>query len=178
MNRGLRIQARAITRDTLKPVFDLQPLLLLRSVYERRMPPLLRRLGEQPGAPVYPIRWTSERQRRYVMALLRANDNLPYRRTGQLSRSWKHTLRLLPQSGIITVFSGVPYARYVTGGLDTEGDNRYTPQQEFHRRTGWRPAQPVIREAYRDIYDDVLRGWTEQLRRNAAGFNVRIRSGF
>ncbi len=42
-------------------------------------------LRAEPGPPRYPIRWKSERQRRYVMAKLRRENNLPYRRTHALS---------------------------------------------------------------------------------------------
>ena len=42
-----------------------------------------------PGRkPSYPINWDSERQRRFVLAMLREKDNLPYQRTGALPAGW------------------------------------------------------------------------------------------
>ena len=44
----------------------------------------------QPGRPVvYPINWDSEKQRRFVIAKLKAENNLPYKRTGSYVNSWK-----------------------------------------------------------------------------------------
>lgn len=43
-----------------------------------------------PGKPVtYPIKWDSEKQRRYVMAMLREQNDLPYTRKGGYVASWK-----------------------------------------------------------------------------------------
>lgn len=42
-----------------------------------------------PGKkPTYPIKWDSEKQRRYVIAMLRERGNLPYRRTNALPSGW------------------------------------------------------------------------------------------
>jgi len=48
----------------------------------------LRRAPRPNNASDYPLVWRSERQRRYVMAKLRREDNLPYQRSGRLTRSW------------------------------------------------------------------------------------------
>lgn len=43
-----------------------------------------------PGQPIsYPVNWDSEKQRRYVIAMLRGQNNLPYNRTGRLPGAWK-----------------------------------------------------------------------------------------
>ena len=39
--------------------------------------------------PSYPIQWDSEKQRRFVLAMLGADDNLPYHRTDALPRAWE-----------------------------------------------------------------------------------------
>lgn len=42
------------------------------------------------GDPItYPVNWDNERQRRFVMAKLRKEGNLPYKRTGQYALGWK-----------------------------------------------------------------------------------------
>jgi hypothetical protein len=46
----------------------------------------------ESGSPsTSPVQWDSEKQRKYVMAKLRKDDNLPYKRTGEYQRSWKKT---------------------------------------------------------------------------------------
>lgn len=43
-----------------------------------------------PGKPVtYPIQWDSDKQRMFVMAKLRRENNLPYKRTGAYVNGWK-----------------------------------------------------------------------------------------
>lgn len=43
-----------------------------------------------PGAAItYPVQWDSDKQRRYVMAKLRSEGNLPYRRTDGYINGWR-----------------------------------------------------------------------------------------
>lgn len=43
-----------------------------------------------PGSPItYPVSWDSEKQKRFVIAMLRERGNLPYNRTGRLPAGWK-----------------------------------------------------------------------------------------
>lgn len=51
----------------------------------------------------YPLAWKSERQRRYVMAKLRREDNLPYQRTGRLTNSWDVRYVGLKDGGAVEV---------------------------------------------------------------------------
>jgi hypothetical protein len=84
-------------------------------------------LMQAPGAVKYPILWTSERQRRFVMAKLRRENNLPYRRTGKLLRGWKVASSPIDNGLGISVSNNDPAARYVIGDR----------QQVFHALTGW-----------------------------------------
>jgi len=161
----------------LKDALAVKPYPLLLKAAAQRLPEMRRRLAEAPARPAYPIQWTSERQRRYVMALLRANDNLPYRRTRALERGWQSVVRPETFGASITTFSAVPYAKFVQGGLNVPvGSSAFPPQQRFHQISGWRPAQPVISAAMRTIRDDVVRQYAQQLERQTVGFNVRIRT--
>jgi len=46
----------------------------------------------KPGIPVtYPIQWDSEKQRRFVMAKLTKDNDLPYTRKGDYIQGWKKT---------------------------------------------------------------------------------------
>lgn len=51
---------------------------------------LIRRIMARPGLAVrYPINWDSQKQKRYVMAKLRREGNLPYQRTGEHASGWE-----------------------------------------------------------------------------------------
>jgi len=122
----------------------------------------LQRFRQEPGRPRYPIRWTSERQRRFVMAKLTRENNLPYRRTGALVKAWDvnvdyqqvsrweafqiNLLRFLAEFGvgtrpqapaagvIVEVTNDSPIEQYVTG----------IHQQGFHQDTGWYKSKTVL----------------------------------
>jgi hypothetical protein len=174
---GLKVRVRAIRPEALKNALAVKPYVLLLRAASRRLPHLRQRLAQAPARPAYPIQWTSERQRRYVMALLRANDNLPYRRTERLERGWQSVIRPEAFGASITTFNAMPYAKFVQGGLNVPvGSSAFPPQQRFHRISGWRPAQPIIVEAMTTIRDDVVEQYARQLERQTIGFNVRIRT--
>ena len=108
-----------------------------------------------PGPPKYPLRWASEKQRRYVMAKLRRENNLPYQRTGDLLAGFKVTWQRGKQGGLLDISNeamasdGVPLVEYVMGAS----------QQPFHSDTGW----PFIYEDFESIGDEatdmLIEGW-------------------
>lgn len=50
----------------------------------------IKRQMSAPGKPItYPVQWDSEKQRRYVIAKLREEGNLPYTRTDAYRNGWK-----------------------------------------------------------------------------------------
>src|SRR5690349_14856833 len=61
--------------------------------YERK---ILDELAYEPPRFTGKRIWTSEKQRHYVMWLLRSTNNLPYKRTHKLSESWRVTLVTAP----------------------------------------------------------------------------------
>ena len=81
-----------------------------------------------PGAVRYPIQWTSDRQRRYVMAMLREQDNLSYKRTGETVNSIHFKYGQGGGSDYVAAETESPYAPFVVGQY----------QQKFHRNTGWK----------------------------------------
>lgn len=145
-------QAMAKARGTVDRV-AVQPTVAQLGAY----PP--RRLGMK-------MRWRSERQRRYVMAMLSATDNLPYKRTGALGRGWHGEVKVDPRSKGLRIRiwndamqprwkTGEPvrYARFVQGdigiGLSRRSAVRYDQaMQPFHKDRGWQPAAPIIRRGY------------------------------
>lgn len=138
---------------------------------------LLTKLQQQPGAPKYPIRWTSERQRRAFFATDGFGRGIPTRRTGAVSQAWSVTvnyeqitrvqaftanlLKFLsrlkvaqppdppPAAVLIDVSNPVSYERYVTG----------YDQQGFHRDTGWIYAPTVIETGFKEAEGIVSGDW-------------------
>jgi len=102
-------------------------------------------LTNYPGKPRYPLRWKSERQRRYVMAKLRRENNLPYRRTGQLAAGWRVVSNTRGDIGEIAILNSTAYVRYV------QGDDA----QPFHRDTGW-PQFALIFAAWEPRLQDAF----------------------
>lgn len=106
--------------------------------YERK---LLDELAYEPPRFTGKRIWTSEKQRHYVMWLLRSTNNLPYRRTGKLSKSWRVTLVTAPGGMAIRVDNPVKYAGFVVGRLRPRGKD---PQQAMHVQGGWPKASQTI----------------------------------
>lgn len=65
--------------------------------------------------PTYPLKWKSDKQRRYVMAKLRKAGNIPYERTGKFQRAWKVTAVKDKSGGVITVSNDSGITEYVAG---------------------------------------------------------------
>ncbi len=106
---------------------------------------LLARLQVKPNKPTYPLRWKSERQRRYVMAKLREEGNLPYQRTDKLLNSYELELVEEPTSAILRLVNTDPKARFVVGD----------DAQPFHLDTGWVQMAPVVADG-REEAEDLL----------------------
>lgn len=93
----------------------------------------------------YPLEWTSDRQRKAVMAKLREQDNFPFQRSGALQDAWQVFADIDGAgSATIIVQNTKDYARYVVGSLaqDTVAASRF--QQRFHAITGWPLASETV----------------------------------
>lgn len=91
---------------------------VLRRISREVLPPIERELQRiiadyTPPKPDYPIKWKSDRQRKYVMALLRRTNNLPYKRTGLINRSWQIEAGVKGGTVSVSATNTSPYARYV-----------------------------------------------------------------
>lgn len=84
-------------------------------IYQKMLP----RLQTEPGKPGYPLTWRSPKQRRFVMAKLRREGNLPYQRTHGLARGWRVNVIYAPSNNVeitdITITNSAPYADFVVG---------------------------------------------------------------
>lgn len=86
----------------------------------RRLEPELLALvsTEPPTADnYYPLPWKSKKQQRFVMAKLRREGNLPYKRTHKLIKSWRVVFKPTQDQvvGDITLENIDPKARFVVG---------------------------------------------------------------
>lgn len=122
---------------------------LTQTAFRRQAQRIARRvraeLRTEPPPPTYPLQWKSQRQRRYVLAKLRREGNLPYQRTGRLLRGWEVSYNTDNFGGLLEVENDTSYARYV------QGDDA----QPMHLATGWTQAAEVVAK-YREEAEDAL----------------------
>lgn len=112
-------------------------------------------LNRDPGPVRRPIAWISERQKKHVIAKLRREGNLPYRRTGAV-RKWKADARRntkSAESGVdIHISNEAPYSKYVYG-------NR---QQPFHSNTGWFNVDFFVNVQQKgELRSAIIRTWND-----------------
>lgn len=111
---------------------------------------LIVELSQEPGAPRYPLRWKSAKQRRKVMAMLRERGQIPYMRTHKISQGWRVVLeRLSDGEGVFGVVNTAPGVAFVQGDY----------AQPYHLDTGWVQAAPII-VSYEDaLQDELINAW-------------------
>ena len=106
-------------------------------------------LTKLPGSPRYPLRWKSDKQRKFVMAKLRRMGGPPYMRSGRIRRGWKSEINpgeVLIVNEARDPESGKFYGEYVFG----------KDQQPFHKDTGWtKESDSVTRQIVRPIVDSI-----------------------
>lgn len=110
---------------------------------------VLKIVAVEPGKPNYPLRWASAKQRRYVMAKLRAENNIPYQRTHEFVKAWDAKFKFDADGGAFEVENKSPIARYVVG----------EDQQPFHSDTGWLNAEEVINDYAQIVMDVYAETW-------------------
>jgi hypothetical protein len=77
-----------IVRSGLADIGAEVPRIARKDIYD--MMTEVRRIMQTPGKRIsYPVKWDSDKQRRYVIAMLRSKNNLPYNRTDGLPKGWK-----------------------------------------------------------------------------------------
>ncbi len=114
-------------------------------------------LSTEPGKPKYPIRWTSERQRKFVMAKLRKMGQIPYIRTGKYAKAWEWFAKSTQSGGLFVIQNtaktsrGEPLEQYVQG----------IHQQGFHKDTGWVSTEPTLQKAGQKAELLLITGWLD-----------------
>lgn len=126
---------------------DFVDTITTRTINEDVAPVMLPDFQQEPGPAVHPIAWTSPKQRRYVMAMIRKGViRSPYVRTHALSQSWKLMLVYDP-NGIVSVVMV-----NTSSVVDFVEGNR---QQGFHADTGWFYANDKAQEWVGIITDEM-----------------------
>lgn len=109
------------------------------------------------GKPVtYPIQWDSERQRRFVMAKLRAENNLPYKRIGAYQRGW--TVTKLPDGYSLSnthPAGAIGGTLNVASGSGLGGGSFQSWQSRIHRGR-WPALMPIVLQALVDLPKRVI----------------------
>lgn len=120
---------------------------------KRLEPELLALVGAEPPTAdnYYPLPWKSVKQRRYVMAKLRREGNLPYKRTHKLIKSWRVVFKPTQEQvvGNVTLENIDPKARWVVGD----------DAQPMFLKIGWLQGadavsqmRPVVEERLIDLW--------------------------
>lgn len=130
-------------------------------IRRRYLTPMMRELKNQTPPhrsypQDYPIQYVSEKQRRFVMALLRGK---PYKRTHGLSKGWYYRMRTSGSKISVTIGNRRNYAGYVIGkfgvGISKRQIKRYLkPMQPFHKKTGWKPAHKTVQKYLLNAQED------------------------
>ena len=112
------------------------------NAYLKYVAPVMAELTKQIAPPNYPIQWTSDKQRKFVMALLRRKarelglpDDAPinYQRTGDIQDNWETKIKIVPTGTRMEFTNPTPYTKFVFGSLNQRSlsEARQT-QQGFH----------------------------------------------
>lgn len=139
-------QVHAIIPDHIEAYAkrDLRPSVSQRVDTTLRVEPPVRSWPDD-----YPIEWTSEKQRRYVMAFVLerdANGNIiPYERTHEYVHGWHVQGNYAHGLTAIEVFHDSDVADFIGGRR----------QQRFHRITGWANAPDTLQVLSIDLNDRI-----------------------
>lgn len=110
---------------------------------------LMKRFRVIPGKPHYPIRWTSERQRRAFFATKGFERGIPTIRTNKMINSWRLEHDTDSDGGVYSLTNDSGYEEFVTGIY----------QQGFHADTGWYESQSLIADAWVELEDVIIETW-------------------
>ena len=113
---------------------------------------LLTQLRTAPGPPRYPLKWRSEKQRRFVMAKLRRENNLPYKRKSPgLVDGWELETAFEVDSGGISLIHPWDGIRFVVGPLGSDVRQPMFPH--------WFDADALLESAAGDAEDILVQSW-------------------
>ena len=142
--------------------FDEMVREISEEVYKVHAPNILTLLRQSVARPTYPIEWKSERQRRFVLALLtreaKANGTYPdisYKPTGKLAAGWTSEVRSLPTGATLSFANPADFAEFAYGSLNQRSlGEAARPQQPFHKDR-YVLAAEVIGDGFSEIRKDI-----------------------
>lgn len=103
----------------------------------------LAKLKTIPGKPRYPIRWSSERQRKAYFASRGFGRGIPSMRTGEIVGAWQGQFVATSEGGTLTLINSNPAVQYLQGAR----------VQGFHLDTGWVQIDDVVTDAHKEMGD-------------------------
>lgn len=142
----VKVVGADIVRQGLQDLEAQIPKIGRKGIYDM-MVRVRSRLAQKPRRPSYPINWDSEKQRRYVLALLRRKDNLPYKPTGRYESNWK----IIKRERGYMLENNAPMARYLSGDYTGAG------QSNIHAGR---------RLVFMDVVDEEIKGLDEEIDRS------------
>jgi hypothetical protein len=102
----------------------------------------------------YPIEWTSDKQRKYVMGYVL--NGKKHQRTNRLVKGWKYKLHVYNRKISLKIYNEEEESKFVFGkvgiGTSIRSIKRYSVgklgerPQRFHRITGWKLAYPLVQK--------------------------------
>lgn len=134
--------------------------------------PMMLELKDKPRKRTYPdeypIEYVSDKQERFVRALL---GGKPYKRSNRIVNGWGYKIRVNRGRFSIEVANKIPEFKYVVGligtGTSRRSIKRYLkPMQPFHMITGWKPAHETITEYVTEAREDAretIREWLREV---------------
>jgi len=103
-------------------------------------------LTTEPGPPVYPLRWQSDRQRMAFFASNGFGRGIPTGRTGDLLGGWSVRLQRLENAVELSLINPVDAVEYVQG--------RFV--QMMHLDTGYIQIDDVVDDFFREAEDTTV----------------------
>jgi hypothetical protein len=119
--------------------------------------PMVAEISTEPAEWKGKRRWKSERQRIFVITMLRKAGNLPYKRTHALAKGWRVLFSLAEAGGEMALANPSPVMRFVAG----------SDAQPMHIQSGWPQLAPTVAK-YQPIAVRVLVETWQKMNRNAA----------
>lgn len=139
----VKVQNAELVRQGLEDLDKAIPDIGRKRIYAATVR-MRRRLAAHVRRPTYPIDWDSEKQRRFVLALLTRQGNLPYRPTGRYEKNWK----IVKQQNGYSIENDAVQARYLSGDFRGQGQS--------HIHEGRRPLTVrVVEEEVQDLPQDI-----------------------
>ena len=162
---SVRLEINTAIFDGVDEYLSTRPAIVQKiseRVYRRHAPAILVLLKRIPGKPNYPIVWKTERQRRFVMAMLtrRAKENgrypdISYQRTGEGSDSWVWKMTSGKHGVGLDISSAWAASQFVYGTLNQQSaTNALRPQQPFHAGR-WPEAARIVKEGFVRIQAEI-----------------------